>query len=111
MGAPLLIMHLEMMALQTLTSIWKATDEGNGECSDVSTGKTIKRSLEGSIAPKAVSRAFFWEGHDWRTSSVDMVTGDCTKSSTILYVWATQLEEALRRNGPFEIIGIDSTLG
>ena len=39
---PSSIMHQEMMALQTLTGIWKATDEGNGGCSYVSTGKTIK---------------------------------------------------------------------
>jgi len=39
---PLSLMHQDMMALQTLTGIWKATDEGNGGCSDVSTRKTIK---------------------------------------------------------------------
>ena len=40
--APSSIMHREMMALRTQIGIWKETDEGNGGCSNVSTGKTIK---------------------------------------------------------------------
>ena len=113
--APLSIMHWEMMALWTRTGIWKAMDEGNGGCSDVSTWKTIKWSLEGSLegstTPKEVSRAFFWDGHDCSTSTIDMVAGDCAKSYTILYVRETQLEVTLRCNGPFGILGIDSNLG
>lgn len=80
-------MHQEMMALWTLIGIWKATDEGNGGCSNASTGKIIKRPSEGSTTPKSVSRYFFRDGHEWRTSNVDMVVGDYTKLSTILYVW------------------------
>lgn len=56
---PSSIMHREMMALQTLTGILEATDEGNGGCFDVSTEKTIRRSPKGSIVPKEVSRSFF----------------------------------------------------
>lgn len=40
--APSLIMHREMMELQTWTSIWKETDEGNGGRCNVSTRKTIR---------------------------------------------------------------------
>lgn len=40
-----------------------------------------------------------------------MATGDCAKSSIILYVWATLLEAALWHNGPFGILGMASTLG
>ena len=39
---PSSIIHQEMMALWTWAGIWKATDEGNGGCFDVSIGKTIK---------------------------------------------------------------------
>ena len=109
--APSSIMHREIMALQTQTGIWKAIDEGNGGCSDVSTGKKIKRSSEGNIAPKVVIRAFFWEGHDWSTSSVNMATSDCTESSTLLYVWAALLEVALWLNGLVGILGMASTFG
>ena len=40
--APSSIMHREMMALQTQNGIRKETNEGNGGCFGVSTGKTIK---------------------------------------------------------------------
>ena len=64
----------------------------------MSVGKTIKQLSEWSIASKVVSRDFFWDGHDWRTSSIDMVVVDCAKSSTILYVWLALLEIALCNN-------------
>jgi len=41
-NAPSSIMHQKMMALRTQTGIWKATDEGNGGCLDVSTGNKNK---------------------------------------------------------------------
>lgn len=40
-GLPSSIMHREMMELQTRTGIWKATDEGNRGCCDVSIGKCL----------------------------------------------------------------------
>ena len=44
---------------------------------------------KGSKIPMAVSIALRCEGHDWRTSSIDMALGDCAKSSTILSDWET----------------------
>lgn len=93
--APSSIMHQEMMALRTLTGIWKEIYEGNGGGSNVSSRKTIYQSSEGSTTPKKVSRDYFWDGHDWRNSSVNIVAGDCTKLPTILYVWEVLLEAAL----------------
>lgn len=104
-------MHQKMMELQTHTGIWKEMDEGSGGCSDVSTRKTIKRSLEGSTKPKVVSRDLFSYGHEWITSGVNMAVGDCAKSSTILYLCVARLEVALRCDGPLGILGISSTLG
>lgn len=31
-----------------------------------------------------LSRDFHWDGHVWRTFSIEMATGDCAKSSTML---------------------------
>jgi len=84
--------------------------EGNGGCFDVSTRKTIRRSSKGYTTPNLVSRDFFWDGHDWRTSSIDMATSDCTKSSTILYVCVAQLEATLWHNCAFGILGMASNL-
>lgn len=109
--APSSIMRWEMMALSTLTGNWKATDEGNGGCSDVSTWKIIKKSSEGSTPTKPVSRAFFWDEHYWSISSNYMVVGYCAKPSTTLYVWAAWSEVALLCNGPMGILGMASTLG
>lgn len=40
-----------------------------------------------------------------------MTAGDCTKSSTMLYVWESLVEETFRCIGPLGILGITSTLG
>ena len=42
MNAPSSKIHWEMMELRAQTGIWKETDGGNGECSEISTRKTIK---------------------------------------------------------------------
>lgn len=60
---------------------------------------------------KLDSRDLLWDGHVWRTSCVDMAAGDCAKSSTMLYVWATLVEASLRHNGPLGIFGMTSALG
>lgn len=40
-----------------------------------------------------------------------MAAGDCTKSSTMLYVWVALAEATFRRNRPLGILGMTSTLG
>ena len=77
---------------------------GRGGCSNQSTSKTINQLLEGSSVPMADSRAFHYEGQDWKSSRVEMVAGDCTKSSTTLYEWAAFPEVAFRHSGPLGIL-------
>ena len=80
------------------------TEVGRGGCSDWSATKTINQSSKGSRVPMLDSRAFHFEGHDWRSSSVEMAARDCAKSSTMLYKWAALPEAAFQYSGPLEIL-------
>ena len=102
--APSSIMHREMLAFWILTGIWKAAETQRGGCYDQSTSKKINRFLEGSTVPMENSRAFHCEGHDWRSSNVEILAGDCAKSSTMLYEWAAFPEVAFRRSGHLWIL-------
>ena len=102
--APSSIMHRETLAFWILTGIWKAIEARGGGCSDQSTSNKINILSEGSTTPLVYSRPFHCEGHDWRSSSVEMAAGDCAKSLTMLYEWVALREAAFRRSGPLGIL-------
>lgn len=54
--------------------------------------------------PMGDRRDFLCEGHYWRSSSIEMAVGDCAKSSTILYEWATFPEAVFQHNRPLGIL-------
>lgn len=62
LDAPSSIMHRDMMALQTRTSIWKETDEGNGGFSNVPTRKTINNHRKDLLHPKKLVDLYFEMG-------------------------------------------------
>ena len=80
------------------------TKARRGGCFDWSTSKTINQSSEGSTAPMVDNRAFRCEGHDWRSSSVEMAVGDCAKSSTMLYEWVALPEVEFQCSGSLGIL-------
>lgn len=104
---PSLMINRWTVAFLMETGIWNTTDEGRGGFSDLSEWKKIIWLSWGSMEPKVDNRTFRWDGNVWRTSSVDMAVGDCTKSSIMLYVWATLAKASLQPNRHL-ILGITS---
>ena len=59
MDGPSSIMHREMMALRTQTSIWKEIDEGNRGCSNVSIEKKSNDRQKDLLCPKYLVDIYF----------------------------------------------------
>ena len=81
--APSSTMHQCTTKFQMDTGIWKAMVEGM--CSSLfSMSNVINLDSEGSIAPRADSKAFHNVGHVLSTSREGMAVGIWAKSSTML---------------------------
>ena len=81
--APSSTMHQCTTKFWMDTRIWKAIVEGM-HGSSFSVSKVISLELEGSTAPRAVSKAFYYIGNTLSTSRVDMAVGVWAKSSTMI---------------------------
>jgi len=101
-----------MVMFMISMGIWKETKDGS-RGSFFSKSNMIRWVSTRYTSPNCEIKAFVWKGKVWRTSRVDMVVGDCLRSSISLYLWASRAWGlcTFLRSGAQGIWEMTSTLG